>query len=103
VDVNAAYQKALTGTVWQFYELVITQWPSDPNDPAAPFKTMEDRGTYPVSCGQAFPADGCVNTTMETYFQTPANAVGAGGNSCMKCHYGAGQTDFSWGLMRRPH
>jgi hypothetical protein len=79
--------------------LVITQWPSNP----ATFKTKEAGGIYPQDCGAAFPADGATNTTMETYFQSPQDALGAGGNSCMACHYGAGQSDFSWGLNRRAH
>ena len=29
------------------------------------------------------------------------NAAGAGGNSCMQCHYGAGDADFSWSLVLR--
>lgn len=98
-DLNAAYQQALAGTVWQFYELVITQWPSDP----ATFATIEQGGIYPGSSGGAFPANGCTNTTMETYFQSPTDAAGAGGNSCMSCHYRAGASDYSWGLMRRAH
>jgi len=99
VDLNAAYAQALQGTVWSHYELVETQWPSDPGN----FKTMEAGGVYPANCGAAFPANGVTNTTMETYFQAASDAAGAGGNSCMSCHYRAGQSDFSWGLMRRAH
>lgn len=99
VDLNAAYQAALKGTVWQFYELVITQWPSDPTT----FKQITDGGIYPQDAGGAFPANGCTNTTMETYFQMASDATGSGGNSCMSCHYRAGQSDFSWGLNRRAH
>jgi hypothetical protein len=42
---------------------------------------------------------------METYFQSQSDAAGAGGNSCMSCHYDAqsGLRDFSWGFARRPH
>ncbi len=98
-DINLAYQQALKGTVWQFYELVITQWPSHPTN----FATIEDGGIYPANAGGAFPASGCTNTTMETYFQSANDAAGAGGNSCMSCHYRAGQADFSWGLQRRAH
>ena len=98
-DINAAWQTALKGTVWQNYELVITQWPSDPGT----FKFIADRGIYPKDCGAAFPANGATNTAMETYFQSPSDAMGAGGNSCMSCHYVAGQSDFSWGLNRRAH
>lgn len=99
LDVNAAWQQALKGSVWQNYELVITQWPSNPTV----FQTKEAGGIYPKDCGAAFPADGATNTTMETYFQSSRDALGAGGNSCMTCHYVAGQSDFSWGLNRRAH
>lgn len=99
VVINNAWQTALKGTVWQNYELVITQWPSNPTA----FKTMENGGIYPQDSGAAFPANGATNTTMETYFQSPADASGKFGNSCMACHYGAGQSDFSWGLNRRAH
>jgi hypothetical protein len=99
VDVNAKFQAALKGTVWANYELVITQWPTDPTN----FKLLNDRGVYPNTAGGPFPVTGATNVTMETYFQSANDAPGAGGNSCMSCHYDAGLRDFSWGLMRRPH
>lgn len=98
-DLNSAYQQLLKGTVWQFYELVITQWPSNPTN----FVLIENGGIYPANSGGAFPANGCTNTTMETYFQSASDAAGSGGNSCMSCHYRAGQADYSWGLLRRAH
>lgn len=103
-DLNSYYQQLLKGTVWQYYQLVITQWPSNPGlGPGTPFKLMENGGIYPQNSGAAFPVNGAANTTMETYFQTQNDAAGAGGNSCMSCHYRAGQSDFSWGLNRRAH
>ena len=99
-DVNNYYQLLLKGTVWQYYQLVVTQWPGSPNNP---FILMQNGGVYPQNAGGAFPVNGAVNTTMETYFQTQNDAAGAGGNSCMSCHYRAGQSDFSWGLNRRAH
>lgn len=101
LDVNAYYQQLLKGTVWQYYQLVITQWPSNPG--LNNFKLMQSGGIYPQDSGAAFPVNGATNTTMETYFQTQNDAAGAGGNSCMSCHYRAGQSDFSWGLNRRAH
>jgi hypothetical protein len=98
-DVNAYFQQLLKGTVWQHYQLVITQWPSNPG--LDNFTLMENGGVYPQGSGAAFPQNGAVNTTQETYFQTMNDAAGAGGNSCMSCHYRAGQSDFSWGLNRR--
>jgi hypothetical protein len=100
-DVNAFYQQLLRGTVWQYYQLAVTQWPSNPG--LNNFVLMQNGGIYPRDSGQAFPANGAVNTTQETYFQTQNDAAGAGGNSCMSCHYRAGQSDFSWGLNRRAH
>jgi hypothetical protein len=97
--LNTTWQKALNGTVWQYYELVMTQWPSNPTV----FKTREDGGIYPQDAGGAFPANGVTNSVMETYFQSQSDAAGAGGNSCMNCHYGADQADFSWTLLRGAH
>ena len=100
-DVNAFYQQLLKGTVWQYYQLVITQWPSNPG--LNNFVLMQNGGVYPRDAEAAFPATGAVNTTQETYFQIQSDAAGAGGNSCMSCHYRAGQSDFSWGLNRRAY
>jgi hypothetical protein len=103
-ELNAYYQRLLKGTVWQYYQLVVTQWPFNPGiGPGNPFMLMENGCVYPQNAGGAFPVNGAVNTTMETYFQTQNDAAGAGGNSCMSCHYRAGQSDFSWGLNRRAH
>jgi len=103
-DFNTYYQNLLKGTVWQFYELIATQWPFNPGiGPDNPFQLMQNGGVYPQNAGTAFPVNGVVNTTMETYFQSNNDAAGAGGNSCMSCHYRAGQSDFSWGLNRRAH
>lgn len=106
VDINAKYQALVAGTWMQYYELVITQWPTDDTS----FKLAgTNRATYPTDCGQAFPVSGCVNITMETYFQSLEDAAPAapfatsGGNSCMGCHYGSSQTDFSFSLKLRTH
>jgi hypothetical protein len=100
-DLNTFYQQLLKGTVWQYYQLVITQWPTNPG--LDHFVLMQNGGVYPRDAGAAFPVTGAVNTTQETYFQTQNDAAGAGGNSCMSCHYRAGQSDFSWGLNRRAY
>jgi hypothetical protein len=97
--INVSWQKLLNGTVWNHYQLVMTQWPSNPTV----FKTRNDGGIYPQDAGGAFPVNGVTNTVMETYFQSASDAAGAGGNSCMSCHYGADQADFSWTLLRGAH
>jgi len=98
-DLNRVYQELLHDTVWQHYQLVITQFPAKPKD----FTTKEKGGIYPQDCGQPFPVDGCVNVALETFLQSKGDAAGAGGNSCMSCHYSAGKSDFSWVLQRRSH
>ena len=98
-DINRIYQTFLQNTVWANYQLVITQWPSDPGN----FVLTDSGGVYPANSGAAFPVWGAVNTSMETYFQSRGDAAPAGGNSCMSCHYQAGKTDYSWGLIRRAH
>jgi hypothetical protein len=90
---NQNYQAALKGTVWQFYQLVMTQWPLTPNSP-----------TTPGSPPNTFPGIGAKssfsNTTLETWDQ---QSVFTG---CMACHNiqqtkaGSPPTgsDFLWSL-----
>ena len=99
VDQNASYAALLAGTPFEHYQLVITQWPAD----AATFILPEDGGIYPQDAGGAFPANGATNTAMETYMQSQEDAQGAGGNSCMSCHYGSATSDFSWILFNKSH
>lgn len=101
-QVNAAFQQALAGTPWAYYQLIVTQWPTNPGT----FKAPDNGGTYPCWSGDPFPVAGAVNLTMETYFQNAQDTLftaTSGGNGCMGCHYGAALYDYSWGLKRRPH
>lgn len=130
--INQTYQELLQGTVWANYQLVITQWPTDPTSfYAKPF--LAPRGSKPASdqphavqaayeravneaelayprwSGLPIPQTGCLNTTMETYFQNPR----PGGpdfkpqtlesTSCMGCHYSASDTDYSWAFKLRTY
>lgn len=97
--LSQRWKALLGGTVWRHYQLVFTQWPTNPGS----FSTPEAGGIYPQASGAAFPVNGVTNTVMETYFQSQNDAAGAGGNSCMSCHYRAAQSDFSWSLMRDAH
>jgi hypothetical protein len=86
---NSKYQAALAsqGTgVWQFYQLVMTQWPVVPNSPSTP-------GTP----ANTFPGTGATtsfaNVAMETFDQ--ANI----GTGCMACHnVTKSASDFLWAL-----
>ncbi|MBK7237970.1 MAG: hypothetical protein IPI02_21035 [Sterolibacteriaceae bacterium] len=97
-------------SVFQYYELIDTQWPVHPNAPA--FAGGAD--SAPESISNKTPGDVIpvflVNTTMETYFQKGRQEAGAleqddrlapgapsidstiviGTESCVGCHYSAG-------------
>ena len=78
-SINVAAQGQLNTTFLQYYELVTTQWPSDPNDPGNP-------------AGSPTPGV-AANSTMESYIQPTS--------SCMDCHSGAvisagKKSDFSF-------
>jgi hypothetical protein len=96
VATNAAYQQALraAGSVWQNYQLVMTQWPRDPfNVPSQPGTPDH---TFP---GDApFDASAFSNTTMETFEQKDITT------GCMNCHnIVRSKTDYLWTVMTRAH
>jgi hypothetical protein len=76
-------------SVWQYYELVVTQWPDD-TDRCGDEGCGAPNHTIPGSAklrDSAF-----ANTTMETWNQTDI------GNGCMSCHNVARTHDFVWSL-----
>ena len=92
-QTNAAYQAALAqqNSVWQFYQLVMTQWPLQRNPP------QPIPASQPGTPGFTFPGNGAIsafaNVTMETFDQT---AIRRG---CMNCHNQTkAETDFLWVL-----
>ncbi|MFP2927491.1 hypothetical protein ACLESO_20300 [Pyxidicoccus sp. 3LG] len=107
--LNCEVQALLAGTALQYYELVDTQWPTDPSAPAIP----GGPGTAPGSVVHKAPGNitpvFLTNTTMETYFQRGNQTAGQqeeGGptddqvvfatESCTGCHYSAGiVTDYT--------
>jgi hypothetical protein len=145
VALNTTFQRLLKGTVWANYQLVITQWPTDPTTfypqpdlkPRNPYPYPEtgkdsikarelnsralpavkeayarsvenQKNAYPKWSGLPLPQIGALNTTMETYFQNPNPPKGGTrqpmeNTSCMGCHYGASDTDYSWGLKKRTY
>jgi hypothetical protein len=85
---NGQFRPALNGTVWQKYELITTQWPTDGANKIDPN-------------GVPFPVF-AANTTMETYVQ---GNVPQASSSCMACHGNAASTagresDFSFVLEK---
>lgn len=111
-DLNGEVQKLLAqqNSVFQFYELIGTQWPVHPNAPAF----AGGNNSAPESIRYKTPGDMVptflVNTTMETYFQKGSQPAGpleqddrladdappidnkmvVGTESCVGCHYSAG-------------
>lgn len=86
--LNTAFQGLLTKTVWQNYQLISTQWPTD-----AQSKTDPNGVPAPVFLA---------NTTLETYVQ---GKVPQASSSCMACHGNAAGTsgrtsDFTYILER---
>jgi hypothetical protein len=91
-NTNAKYQSALrcSGGPWQFYQLVMTQWPFPFTDPILPSqKGTPDKTVPPL--GE--PNSAFANVTMETFDQTDIS------KGCMNCHDKTRQaTDFLWSL-----
>jgi len=88
-----SYQHLLAGTPWQYYRLVVTQWPRMEGNQADPVPAGRD-GTPP----NTFPGTGAfsafANLTMETFDQKGVQL------GCMSCHNRARMTtDFMWSVL----
>jgi hypothetical protein len=88
---NQDYQALLRGTVWEYYQLVMTQWPKFPEP------EEENGAPFPGQFTGPDPMTNIANTALETYFQKSA------ATSCMGCHDTARRlgTDFVWFLQLR--
>ncbi|MFY0566581.1 hypothetical protein ACN28E_22470 [Archangium lansingense] len=84
---NHAYHQAegVKGTVWENYQLVMTQWPLGDGTSAFPSLSQPQTNT--------------ANVSLETWFQDSADS------SCMACHGRANQRqyDFVWFLPLGAH
>jgi hypothetical protein len=94
---NRGYQDLLKNTVWQYYRLVLTQWPLQPGNQAVPVpatQTGEILHTFPgigpgTSANSAF-----ANVALETFDQ------GRPQLGCMSCHNQARMgADFMWSVL----
>jgi hypothetical protein len=89
---NKTQQSALRNldSRWQYYGLVMTQWPTVPGEPL--------RLPAPEPLGSMKRGPAVTNTTMETFLQTqPDNPVPEW--TCMGCHATARMTDFVFSIM----
>jgi hypothetical protein len=87
------YQKLFAGTPWQYYKLIVTQWPRREGKQVDPIPATID-GSPPNS----FPGTGAfsafANVTMETFDQKRVET------GCMSCHNRARMTgDFMWTIL----
>ncbi len=103
--LNREAQAALRAqnSVWQYYQLIDTQWPTNPSAPPTPPGDANlPQSINNKSGGQPTPVY-LTNMTMETYFQVgnqsasnlqegnpPSNVQAFGTESCTGCHSSAG-------------
>lgn len=88
-STNSAYRKLLgqKNSVWQFYQLVATQWPLIPNNPSL---AGTPNNTFP---GVGSDQSGFANTALETFDQGKIRT------GCMNCHTATkSNSDFLWSL-----
>ena len=90
---NYLYQELLKGTVWQYYGIVVTQWPRMEGNQALPVPASQNgdiTNTFPGA--GAFSA--FANVSMETFDQ------GRPQLGCMSCHNQARMAaDFMWTVL----
>jgi hypothetical protein len=91
------YQHLLEGTPWQYYKLVVTQWPRVEGNQIDPIPASLDG-----SVQNTFPGEGAfsafANVTMETFDQKGVQL------GCMSCHNRARMTtDFMWSVIDHAH
>jgi hypothetical protein len=90
---NYQYQELLKGTVWEFYGVVVTQWPRLDGNQATPVPATQNG-----EITHTFPGEGAfsafANTAMETFDQ------GRSQLGCMSCHNRARMAgDFVWSVL----
>jgi hypothetical protein len=90
---NYQYQELLKDTVWQYYGIVVTQWPRMEGNQALPVPASlngDITNTFPGA--GAFSA--FANVTMETFDQSRPQL------GCMSCHNQARMAaDFMWSVL----
>jgi hypothetical protein len=90
---NYQYQELLKGTVWEYYGIVVTQWPRLDGNQATPVPATQN-----AEIPNTFPGAGAfsafANTAMETFDQ------GRPQLGCMSCHNQARMAaDFVWSVL----
>lgn len=87
INAEVRQKLAALGSVWQYYELVSTQWPSVPYIEGKPAEVYDKAQLLKQGAGQ-FPHL-LANSTMETYLMgpdCPDKNLFTNTSSCMACH-----------------
>ena len=93
VLTNFTYQNLFPKSPWQYYKLVVTQWPRLEGNQAVPVPASQD-GSVPNTFPGPDAFSAFANVTMETFDQ---GRVALG---CMSCHNEARmQADFMWTII----
>jgi hypothetical protein len=94
---NFAYQRLLAGTPWQYYRLVVTQWPRMDGNQATPVPATID-GSVPNTFPGTDAFSAFANVTMETFDQRTIQL------GCMNCHNRARMNaDFMWTVLNHAY
>jgi hypothetical protein len=102
-NTNQAYQQlfasAAPNSPWQYYQLVVTQWPIKPQPtqlamPANPANTFPGCPFDPNTgkCTNPNPGTSFANVALETFDQAKI------GTGCMNCHNNTNDRDFLFSL-----
>ncbi len=98
---NAAYQAALKGTVWQYYQLIDVMNPVPEGTPGAAPVPLSPNPNPPPNSGPTVFSGSFANTgqlanvTLETYQQLDPSITGTPPQSCVNCH---GQFGYPQGV-----
>jgi hypothetical protein len=90
---NLFYERMLKGTVWENYQLVVTQWPRLDGDQSVPVPASQNG-----DISNTFPGTGATsafaNISLETFDQSRVQL------GCMSCHNRARMNgDFLWSII----
>jgi hypothetical protein len=91
--MNYQYQEMLKGTPWEYYGIVVTQWPRLDGNQAVPVPASQN-GEIPNTFPGAGAFSAFANTAIETFDQTRPQL------GCMSCHNQARMAvDFVWTVL----
>ncbi len=92
--LNLLYERLLKGTVWENYQLVVTQWPRLDGDQSVPVPAAQNGDVSNTFPGVGGATSAFANVVMETFDQGRVQL------GCMSCHNRARMNgDFLWSVI----